>query len=170
MIQINRLSRRELEVVNLLLQGKSNKLIALAMGISDRTVEFHLKNVYAKFQVNSRMELVLKLGNTTGEAISEKLGRSTVARSRGKKENTDRHQSKADWAASLKVAVYLIGKELTMKKNIQKFHVANAILWAVAIIAAALVEAPYTFTIALLPSLAGFSVLIAERLLNTSNS
>ena len=90
MKQINTLSRRELEVVHLLLQGKSNKLIAFALGISDRTVEFHLKNVYAKFQVSSRMELVLKLGNTTGEAISDNLVRSTVARSRGKIENRDR--------------------------------------------------------------------------------
>lgn len=167
MTQLNKLSRRELEVVNLLLQGKSNKLIAFALGISDRTVEFHLKNVYAKFQVSSRMELVLKLGNTTGEeAISEKLGRSPVAHSRGKSENTDRRHSKADWAASLKIAVYLIGKELTMKKNIQKFHIANAILWAVAIIAAALMQAPIIFISAVMPSLAGCSVFVAEYLLN----
>ena len=167
MAQINKLSRRELEVVKLLLLGKSNKLIAFALGISDRTVEFHLKNVYAKFQVGSRMELVLKLGNTTGEQpINEKLGRSPVARSRGKTENTDRRHSKADWTASLRIAVYLIGKELTMKKNIQKFHIANAILWAIAIIAAALVGASTTFTVAVLPSLAGCSVFFAERLLN----
>src|SRR5690349_23644233 len=111
---MTKLSRRELEVINLLLQGKSNKLIALALGISDRTVEFHLKNVYAKFQVSSRMELVLKLGNTTGDAISEKLGHSTVARSRGMIENRDRRRSKTDWAASYRIAVYLIGKELIM--------------------------------------------------------
>ena len=166
MKQINKLSRRELEVVHLLLQGNSNKLIALALGISDRTVEFHLKNVYAKYQVSSRMELVLKLGNTTGEAISEKLGHSTVARSRGKIENTDRRQSKTDWAASHKIAVYLIGKELTMKKNIQRFHIANAILWAAAIIATALIGAPIIVTTALLPALAGCSVFTAEYLLN----
>jgi DNA-binding CsgD family transcriptional regulator len=166
MKQINKLSRRELEVVHLLLQGKSNKLIALALGISDRTVEFHLKNVYAKFQVSSRMELVLKLGNTTGETISEKLGRSTVARSRGKNENRDRRQSKTDWAASYKIAGYLIGKELTMKKNIQKFHITNAILWAAATIAAALLGAPVTVTTALLPALAGCSLFTAEYLLN----
>lgn len=166
MKQINKLSRRELEVVHLLLQGKSNKLIALALGISDRTVEFHLKNVYAKFQVSSRMELVLKLGNTTGEAISEKLGRSTVARSPGNIENRDRRQSKTDWAASHKIAVYLIGKKLTMKKNIQKFHITNAILWTAAILAAALMGAPITVTTALLPALAGCSLFIAEYLLN----
>ena len=163
---MNKLSRRELEVIHLLLQGKSNKLIALALGISDRTVEFHLKNVYGKYQVSSRMELVLKLGNTTGEAIAEKLGHSTVARSRGKLENRGRRQLKTDWAASYKVAVYLIGKELTMKKNIQKFHIGNAILWAAAIIAAALLGAPNAVTIALLPALAACSVLIAEYLLN----
>lgn len=166
MKQVNKLSRRELEVIRLLLQGKSNKLIAFALGISDRTVEFHLKNVYAKFQVSTRMELVLKLGNTTGEAISEKLGHSTVARSRRKIENRDRRQSKMDWAASHKIAVYLIGKELTMKKNIQKFHIANAILWAAAIIATALMGAHITITTALLPALAGGSVFIAEYLLN----
>jgi DNA-binding CsgD family transcriptional regulator len=169
MAQVNKLSRRELEVVNLLLLGKSNKLIALALGISDRTVEFHLKNVYAKFQVSSRMELVLKLGNTTGEAaISEEPGHSPVARSRGKTENADRRHSKADWTASLRIAVYLIGKELTMKKNIQKFHIANAILWTIAIIAAALMGISNTYTLALLPALSACSVFIAERLLNTT--
>lgn len=164
---MNRLSRRELEVIHLLLQGKSNKLIALALGISDRTVEFHLKNVYAKFQVSSRMELVLKLGNTTGDdMISEKLGHSTVARSRGKTENRDRRQSKTDWTTSHKIAVYLIGKELTMKKKIQKFHITNAILWATAILAAALLDAPIIITTALLPALAGCSLFVAEYLLN----
>ena len=166
MKQINKLSRRELEVIHLLLQGKSNKLIALALDISDRTVEFHLKNVYEKLQVRSRMELVLKLGNTTGEAISEKLGRSTVALSRGKVENRDSRQSKTNQATSHKIAVYLIGKELAMKKNIQKFHIANALLWAAAIIAAALMNAPITITTALLPALAGCSVFVAEYLLN----
>ena len=58
-----KLSKREKEVVKLLLEGNSNKLIALAMGISDRTVEFHLRNIYAKYQVNSRLELVLLLEN-----------------------------------------------------------------------------------------------------------
>jgi len=162
-----KLSRRELEVTHLLLQGKSNKLIALALGISDRTVEFHLKNIYAKYQVSSRMELVLKLGNTTGEEeISKKLGHSTVALSRGKTENMDRRQSKTDWTASQKIAVYLIGKELTMKKNIQKFHITNAILWATATITAALLGAPIIVTTALLPALAGCSLFIAEHLLN----
>jgi len=75
MTQPNLLSEREKEVVELLLQGKSNKQIALALGISDRTVEFHLKNVYSKLQVRSRTEAILKLGKSTGNEPAE----STVA-------------------------------------------------------------------------------------------
>ena len=39
------LSKREKDVVGLLLQGKSNKQIALALGLSERTIEFHLNNI-----------------------------------------------------------------------------------------------------------------------------
>ena len=46
MAQSLELSSREWEVVNQLLEGKSNKEIAAALHISVRTVEFHLKNVY----------------------------------------------------------------------------------------------------------------------------
>ncbi len=55
------LSAREREVANNLLQGKSNKQIALDLGISNRTVEFHLPNIYAKLDVASRTEAVIKL-------------------------------------------------------------------------------------------------------------
>ena len=55
------LSKREKEVVKFLLEGKSNKQIAFALGIADSTVEFHLKNVYGKLGVNSRAEAILKL-------------------------------------------------------------------------------------------------------------
>ena len=71
-------SEREKEVIGLLLQGKSNKQIALALGISASTVEYHLKNVYKKLQVNSRTEAVLQLGKSIGNDISSELGKSTV--------------------------------------------------------------------------------------------
>ena len=44
---------------------KSNNLTAASLGISVRTLEFHLKNIYAKNQVSSHVELILKLGNNT---------------------------------------------------------------------------------------------------------
>ena len=75
--QINHLSKREWEVCNFLLQGKSNKQIALALGISESTVEFHLRNVYAKLQVSSRAEAILKLGESTGW-INRQLRESIV--------------------------------------------------------------------------------------------
>ena len=71
-------SKREKEVTELLLLGKSNKQIALALGISASTVEYHLKNVYKKLQVNSRTEAVLRLGKSTGSNITSELGKSTV--------------------------------------------------------------------------------------------
>src|SRR4026207_2045682 len=58
------LSKREREVVELLLQGKSNKQIAVSLDIAETTVEFHLGNVYAKLQVHSRAEAIVKLGKS----------------------------------------------------------------------------------------------------------
>jgi DNA-binding CsgD family transcriptional regulator len=113
----NQLSAREKEVVIQVLQAKSNKQIALALGISARTVEFHLKNVYTKFQVSSRIELILKLGNATGNPISDNLGQSTVDRQEENTENRDRRNSLMDWAASFRDTVSIIGKEPEMKKR-----------------------------------------------------
>jgi len=59
----NRFSTREQDVIACLLQGKSNKAIALHLGITNRTVEAHLSNIYAKLNVTSRTEAVLQLSN-----------------------------------------------------------------------------------------------------------
>lgn len=71
-------SKREKEVTELLMQGKSNKQIALVLGISASTVEYHLKNIYKKLQVNSRTEAVLRLGKSIGGNVTSTLGKSTV--------------------------------------------------------------------------------------------
>lgn len=115
MTQLNKLSHREWEVTQLLLQGKSNKLIALSLGISVRTVEFHLKNIYAKFQVSSRIELILKLGNTTGMFETKKLGHSTVDGNGESAENRDRLNLRMGWAILFKDTISTISKELDMK-------------------------------------------------------
>ena len=78
MVDAKRLSKREQEVADLLLQGKSNKQIAVLLGISLSTVEFHLKNIYAKLGVGSRSEAILKLGKSTG-VFGGGLGETTVA-------------------------------------------------------------------------------------------
>lgn len=53
------LTPREREVLRLLTRGMTNKAIARALGVSPRTVNFHLDNLYAKLGVASRTEAVL---------------------------------------------------------------------------------------------------------------
>ena len=52
---------KELEVIWLLLEGKSTRQMALQLGISTRAVEYHLTHIYEKLGVNSRTEAVIKL-------------------------------------------------------------------------------------------------------------
>jgi DNA-binding CsgD family transcriptional regulator len=113
------LSKREKEVVKLVLEGKSNKQIALSLGISVRTVEFHLKNIYAKFQVGSRIELILNLGKATGITLTEELGYSTVDKLGENTENRDRRNARMAWPTSFRNTVSRISQELKMK-NLMK--------------------------------------------------
>lgn len=53
------LTEREQEVLELLAEGKTNKEIAEALIISDRTVQTHLSNIFSKMGVGSRTEAVL---------------------------------------------------------------------------------------------------------------
>lgn len=54
------LSLREQEILSLLCQGKSYKMIAEALHISKGTVHSHLKKIYKKLEVNSMTEAVVK--------------------------------------------------------------------------------------------------------------
>lgn len=58
-LSLEALTPRELEVLQLLAQGLSNRNIAEALFISDRTVQAHLTSIFAKTQVSSRLEAVL---------------------------------------------------------------------------------------------------------------
>jgi len=51
------LSRRELEILFHLIQGKQNKAISKELGISEKTVKNHLWKIYRKFGVDNRTEL-----------------------------------------------------------------------------------------------------------------
>jgi two-component system NarL family response regulator len=52
------LTPRELATLRLMADGKSNKEIASALGISDRTVKTHLGHLFEKLNVTSRTEAV----------------------------------------------------------------------------------------------------------------
>jgi DNA-binding NarL/FixJ family response regulator len=54
-----RLTERELEVIKALAQGKSNKEIAQALDISDKTVRNHASSIYKKLHIFDRTQAVL---------------------------------------------------------------------------------------------------------------
>jgi len=54
------LSKRELEVLQALIEGYTYKAIADKLFVSTNTVSFHLRNIYAKLHVRSRAEAVAK--------------------------------------------------------------------------------------------------------------
>src|SRR5689334_5349597 len=81
-------SERENQVVNHLMEGKSNKEIALALGISLRTVEFHLSRVYKKLGVTSRTEAALQLSKSQlRETAGQELRQATVPAGPGSDHN-----------------------------------------------------------------------------------
>jgi len=53
-------SRRELEVLEELIQGRSNKEIARALDMTEHTAKYHLKNLFAKLQVERRTQAIAK--------------------------------------------------------------------------------------------------------------
>jgi DNA-binding NarL/FixJ family response regulator len=52
------LSEREIEILRLVAAGKSNRLIAEQLLISENTVKYHLKNILQKLGVSNRTEAV----------------------------------------------------------------------------------------------------------------
>lgn len=63
------LSHREMQVLQYLMQGKSNKSIADQLYLSERTIKFHCSNIYKKLNIDNRTNLILKM--------TEKLYQST---------------------------------------------------------------------------------------------
>jgi DNA-binding CsgD family transcriptional regulator/MFS family permease len=65
---VDPLTVREQEVLQLILSGKSNREIAGALFISESTVKTHARNIFSKYDVGSRAELISTLlKNRNGE-------------------------------------------------------------------------------------------------------
>ena len=56
--RLARLTSREKEVMQMMVVGKANKVIAIDLGISERTVEFHRANIMKKMQARTLAELI----------------------------------------------------------------------------------------------------------------
>lgn len=56
----NRLTPRELEVLELVTTGLRNKEIGARLGISENTVKYHLRNILGKLHAESRTELATR--------------------------------------------------------------------------------------------------------------
>ncbi len=61
----NILTERETDILKLIAKGLRNHGIATTLYMSDRTVEYHIANMFAKLGVHSRTEAILK-GKTLG--------------------------------------------------------------------------------------------------------
>jgi DNA-binding NarL/FixJ family response regulator len=54
------LTSREMETLSLIAEGKSNRAIASAMGISYTTVRSHVRNVAVKLSAHSKLEVLMR--------------------------------------------------------------------------------------------------------------
>ena len=64
-VRLDQLTPRQLEVLKLLCEGLSNKLIGRRLGISSATVKLHVASILRALQVSSRLQAVIvarKLG------------------------------------------------------------------------------------------------------------
>lgn len=68
-----KLTKREAEVLSLIMLGKTSKEVAEALYVSKRTVDFHLANVYHKLNVSNRIQAfheAMRLGLISAEPFS----------------------------------------------------------------------------------------------------
>jgi len=66
-VEVEDLTAREREILELLANGFPNKQIADRLGLTDGTVRWHLRHVYNKLHVRSRTEAALKFRSTKQE-------------------------------------------------------------------------------------------------------
>lgn len=55
----HRLSAREIQVLRHVTEGRTNRQIGHVLSICEKTVEFHLKNIYDKLDVGCRTEAAI---------------------------------------------------------------------------------------------------------------
>jgi len=120
-----------MEVIEYLLEGKSNKQIAKDLGVSVRTVEFHLSNIYARLNVHSRTEAAIKLTEMNlrqpaGNNTSRVLRKPTVAKNSRSIENGG-NQSKRRFPMKNLLIGLAIGVVLTLLIALALSYITNPV-------------------------------------------
>lgn len=62
---VSPLTPREREIADLAAAGRTNREIAEQLVLSTRTIEAHLRNIYGKLDIRSRVELARAIQRTT---------------------------------------------------------------------------------------------------------
>ncbi len=68
-----KLTPTELEVLTLIAKGNTSKEAAKVSRVSKRTIDFHLANIFEKFQVNNRVQAIrcaIRLGILPADVMS----------------------------------------------------------------------------------------------------
>ena len=73
------LSNRESEVAELVTKGMSNKEVANQLFVTEKTVKFHLTNIYKKMNVKSRAQLIVWCLPHIGFVEKEEAGAAQAA-------------------------------------------------------------------------------------------
>lgn len=86
------LSNREAEVAELVTKGLSNKEVANQLFVTEKTVKFHLTNIYKKMNVKSRAQLIVwclpHLGFVEKEERPVQQNPNTISTTGAQSENT----------------------------------------------------------------------------------
>lgn len=60
-----KLTPRQRDVLDLLITGDQNKVIARKLGITDATIKVHVGKLFKKYNVNNRTQLAYRVGKET---------------------------------------------------------------------------------------------------------
>jgi DNA-binding CsgD family transcriptional regulator len=55
-----RLTQREIDIVSLIAAGRSNKAIAIQLGVAPETIKTHLKRIFLKLSARTRAEVAFR--------------------------------------------------------------------------------------------------------------
>ena len=55
-VDLSGLTKREVEILQLVAEGHSNSQLAKMLWVTEQTVKFHLSNIYRKLEVSNRTE------------------------------------------------------------------------------------------------------------------